>query len=178
MDAVRRTAISDDLARLADGDRSAFAVLMTELWPVVMAFAKRTVRETADAEDVAQEVFVKVASRIADYDRDRDGLTWVYAITAFEIRTHLRRLQRRREGPALADDAEPVDPTPPQVDLMIDEEVSRMLTGALVELSAAERALLGVGEASVDAALTGTVIRKRRQRALAKLRSAWSHLYD
>ncbi len=151
---------------------------MTELWPVVLAFAKRTVRETADAEDVAQEVFVKVASRIADYDRNRDGITWVYAIAAFEIRTHLRRLQRRREVPALADDAEPADPTPAQVDLMIDEEVSKMLTGALGELSAAERVLLGVGEGSVDAALTGTVIRKRRQRALAKLRSAWSNLYD
>lgn len=177
MDAARRTAISDALARLADGDRSAFAVLMAELWPVVLAFVKRTVREAADAEDIAQEVFVKVASRIADYDCGRDGLTWVYAMAAFEVRTHLRRLQRRREGPPLAEDAEPADPAPSPVDVMIDEEISTMLAGALGELSDADRALLGVGAGSPDATLSGTVIRKRRQRALTRLRTVWSKLY-
>lgn len=177
MDAARRTAISDALARLADGDRSAFAVLMTDLWPVVLAFARRTVREVADAEDVAQEVFVKIASRIADYDRSRDGLTWVYAIAAFEVRTHLRRLQRRREVPPIAEDAEPADPAPSPIDSMIDEEISTMLAGALSELSDADRALLGIGEGSFDVALSGTAIRKRRQRALSKLRSMWSKFY-
>lgn len=176
MDALRRTAISNVLARLADGDRSAFAVLMTELWPVVLAFVKRTLREVADAEDVAQEVFVKVASRTADYDRRRDGLTWVYAIAAFEVRTHLRRRQRRREVPPLAEDAEPADPSPSAVDLMIDEEISRMLASALSELSDADRALFGIGEASPEVALTGTAIRKRRQRALTRLRIAWNRL--
>lgn len=177
MDAARRTAISDALARLADGDRSAFAILMTDLWPVVLAFAKRTVREAADAEDVAQEVFVKIASRIADYDRSRDGLTWVYAIAAFEVRTYLRRLQRRREVAPVAEDAEPADPTPSAIDSMIDEEVSIMLAGALGELSDADRALLGVGERSSDAGLSGAAIRKRRQRALDKLRTVWSKIY-
>ena len=177
MDALRRTAVSDALARLADGHRSAFAVVMAELWPVVLAFVKRTLREVADAEDVAQEVFVKVVSRIADYDRRRDGLTWVYAIAAFEVRTHLRRLQRRREVPTLAEAAEPADPTPLHVDLMIDEELSRVLAGALGELTEADRALLGVGEGSFDAVLSGTAVRKRRQRALTKLRIVWSKLY-
>jgi len=177
MDAAHRTAINDALARLADGDRSAFSVVMTELWPVILAFVKRAVREVADAEDVAQEVFVKVASRIADYDRSRDGLTWVYAIAAFEIRTHLRRLQRRREASPLVEAGEPADPAPSQVDFMIDEEITRMLTNALGELSEGDRALLGVGESSFDVALTGAAIRKRRQRALTKLRAVWSKLY-
>jgi len=177
MDAARRTAVSDALSRLADGDRSAFSVVMTELWPVVLAFVRKTVRESADAEDVAQEVFVKVASRIADYDRSRDGLTWVYAIAAFEVRTHLRRLQRRREVPPLVEDAEPADPMPSPVDLMIEEEISRTLVGALGELSDADRTLLGIGERSADSGLTGTAIRKRRQRALGRLRAVWSKLY-
>lgn len=150
---------------------------MADLWPVVLAFAKRTVREAADAEDVAQEVFVKIASRIADYDRSRDGLTWVYAIAAFEVRTHLRRLQRRREVPPMAEDAEPADLAPAPIDLIIDEEVSTMLAGALGELSDADRVLLGIGEGTADATLNGTAIRKRRQRALSKLRSMWSKFY-
>ena len=177
MDPARRTAVTATLARLADGDRSAFDALMTELWPVVLAFAKRTLREAADAEDVAQEVFIKVASRIADYDRSRDGLTWVYAIATFEIRTQLRRLQRRRELPPPAVNAEPADPMPTHIDLLIDEEMSTALTDALGELTDADRALLGIGEGTGDATLTGATIRKRRQRALTKLRTVWSKLY-
>jgi RNA polymerase sigma-70 factor (ECF subfamily) len=177
MDAARRTAISNALARLADGDRSAFAVLMADLWPVVLAFAKRTVREAADAEDVAQEVFVKIASRIADYDRSRDGMTWVYAIAAFEVRTYLRRLQRRREVAPVDAEAEPADPAPSAIDSMIDEEVSTMLVGALGKLSDADRALLGIGERGSDAGPSDAAIRKRRQRALGKLRTLWSKLY-
>ncbi len=177
MDAARRTAISNALARLADGDRTAFAVLRTDLWPVVLAFARRTVREPADAEDVAQEVFVKIASRIADYDRSRDGLTWIYAIAAFEVRTYLRRLQRRREVAPVAEETEPTDPAPSAIDSMIDEEVSTMLADALGELSDADRALLGVGQQSSDAGLSDVAIRKRRQRALGKLRTLWGKLY-
>ncbi|HKS56527.1 MAG TPA: sigma-70 family RNA polymerase sigma factor [Steroidobacteraceae bacterium] len=177
MDAARRTAVSATLARLADGDRSAFDALMTELWPVVLAFAKRTLREIADAEDVAQEVLIKVASRIADYDRSRDGLTWVYAIATFEIRTQLRRLQRRRELPPPPENAEPADPMPSHIDLLIDEEISSALTDALGELTDADRAVLGIGEGNADEALAGPTIRKRRQRALTKLRTAWSKLY-
>ena len=177
MDPARRAAVSATLARLADGDRSAFDALMTELWPVVLAFAKKTLREPADAEDVAQEALIKVASRIADYDRSRDGLTWVYAIATFEVRTQLRRLQRRREVAPPTEDAEPVDPIPAQIDQLIDDEMSAVLTDALGELSDADRALLGLGQGRADEAAAGATIRKRRQRALTKLRTVWSKLY-
>lgn len=176
MDPARRTAVSATLVRLADGDRSAFDSLMAELWPVVLAFAKRTLREVADAEDVAQEVFIKIASRIADYDRSRDGLTWVYAIATFEIRTQLRRLQRRREVPPPSD-AEPADPMPSHIDVLIDNEISAVLTDALGKLTDADRALLGIGEGREDDMLAGATIRKRRQRALTRLRTVWSKLY-
>lgn len=150
---------------------------MTELWLVVLAFARKTLREPADAEDVAQEALIKVASRIADYDRSRDGLTWVYAIATFEIRTHLRRLQRRREVASPAENAEPADPMASHIDQLIDDEMSAVLTDALGELSDADRALLGLGEGRRDEAAAGATIRKRRQRALTKLRSVWSKLY-
>lgn len=177
MDPARRAAVSATLVRLADGDRSAFDALMTELWPVILAFAKKTLRVPADAEDVSQEVLIKVASRIADYDRSRDGLTWVYAIATFEIRTHLRRLQRRREGPPLNEDAERGDPMPSHVDQLIDDEMSAALRDALGELTDADRALLGLGEGGRDEAAAGATIRKRRQRALTKLRTVWSKLH-
>ena len=163
--------------RARRGDADAFDEIVRLYGDRLVNYIRAMLGPHADAEDVAQEVFVKVASRIADYDRSRDGLTWVYAIAAFEVRTHLRRLQRRREVPPLAEDAEPADPMPSPVDLMIEEEISRTLVGALGELSDADRTLLEIGERSADSGLTGTAIRKRRQRALGRLRAVWSKLY-
>ena len=74
MDAARRKTIHDAMVRLSDGDRGAFDVLLDDLWPVILSFARRGVGEGADAEDVAQEVFFRICARISDFDRGRDGL--------------------------------------------------------------------------------------------------------
>ena len=97
MDPTRRKVIHHAMVRLSDGDRTAFDVLLDELWPVLLSFAERGVGRGGDAEDVAQEVFYKICSRIADFDRSRDGLSWAFGIASYEIMTHRRRLQRRRE---------------------------------------------------------------------------------
>ncbi len=98
MDLARRNAIQDAMVRLAEGDRTVFDVLLDELWPVVLAFARRCVGQVADAEDVAQEVFLRICSRIADFDRSRDGLSWALGIASYEVMTHRRRVQRRRDA--------------------------------------------------------------------------------
>src|ERR1017187_3425512 len=102
MDSTRRRAIHDAMVRLADGERSAGSSLVDELWPVILAFAQRGVGHEQDAEDVAQEVFVRICSRISDFDRTRDGLSWAFGIAAFEVMTHRRRRRRRREESAHA----------------------------------------------------------------------------
>lgn len=75
MEATRRTATHEAVVRLADGDREPFAVLVDELWPMILSFVERGIGRGADAEDVAQDVFLKICSRIADFDRTRDGLS-------------------------------------------------------------------------------------------------------
>ncbi|HEU5072963.1 MAG TPA: sigma-70 family RNA polymerase sigma factor, partial [Polyangiaceae bacterium] len=94
MDAARRKAIHDAMVRLSDGDRTAFDVLLDELWPVILAFAKRGAGPGVDAEDVAQEVFYKLCARIADFDRRRDAVSWAFGIASYELMTHRRRILR------------------------------------------------------------------------------------
>lgn len=83
MDAARRTAIHDAMVRLSDGDRAAFPVLLDQLWPVILSFVRRGVGQEADAEDIAQEVFFRICSRITDFDHSRDGLSWAFGIALF-----------------------------------------------------------------------------------------------
>jgi RNA polymerase sigma factor (sigma-70 family) len=178
MDPGRRTLINEALVRLADGDRSSLIVLMDELWPVLLAFASRLIRERADAEDVAQETLIKVAARIADYDRARDGLTWVYAIATYEIRTLRRKHHRRRELPNVENIEQLTAPAPSVEDMYIEDQIRQALTEALGTLSESDREALGLADRSGHLTeVSDATVRKRRQRAVTKLRSLWSQLY-
>jgi RNA polymerase sigma-70 factor (ECF subfamily) len=176
MEPSRRKAIHDAMVRLSDGDRSAMELLVSELWPVVLAFAERGMQQRQDAEDVAQEVFLRICSRISDFDRSRDGLSWAFGIANYEIMTIRKRRKRRRE---LAEDRELTalaDARPSQEEAVIQSELSEAMALALGHLSDADRANLALEVPRLANVPTATV-RKRRQRALDRLRAVWRKLY-
>lgn len=164
------------MLRLADGDRSAMPSLVAELWPVLLSFAQRGLGHRQDAEDVAQEVFVRICSRISEFEPTGDAVSWAFGIAAFEVMTQRRRLQRRRENADGSEPPERVDPTPSAEDDIIQRELRAVLTEALGELSAYDVAQLGLGE-PVPAGAATPAMRKRRQRALERLRIVWRRLY-
>lgn len=175
MDAARRKFRHHAMVRLSDGDRTAFDVLLDELWPVILSFAQRALGHGADAEDVAQEVFYKLCARIADFDRERDGLSWAFGIASYETMTHRRRLQRRRE---VFDDGSvsvALDGAASQEEQLLAQEVSLAFEQALGSLTDEDRVSLGLDDAPTDT--TGATRRKRKQRALDRLRGVWRKIY-
>src|SRR6188768_3808799 len=102
MDAERRRQIQAWMVQFADGERAAFQALFDALWPVLLAFTARALPQTADAEDAAQQAMLKVFSRIADFDRRRDGVSWALGIASYEVMTVRKQRSRRREAGAAA----------------------------------------------------------------------------
>jgi RNA polymerase sigma-70 factor (ECF subfamily) len=173
MDAGSRKAIHEAMVRLADGDRAAFDVLLDELWPVILSFARRGVGGGADAEDVAQEVFVRICSRITEFDRARDGLAWAFGIARYEIMTQRRRQQRRREvNDELVLETEP-DGAASAEQRLIDGEMEAAFDQAVGALSDDDRMALGLGDGRRAEGISAPAARKRKQRALARLRGLW-----
>ncbi len=171
----RRKIIHDSLVRLSDGDRSAMPELVKNLWPVLLDFARRGLRHDQDAEDVAQEVFVRICARISEFDRERDGLSWAFGIASYEIMTVRRRWLRRRETFEQAVlEAQP-DSAATQEEALISAELQRALEDVLRQLSNDDRAHLGV--ALTASSTGGATARKRRQRALERLRMMWRRVY-
>lgn len=172
----RRKAVQEAIVRLSDGDRTAMNGLVQHLWPVLLDFARRGLRHEHDAEDVAQEVFVRICSRISEFDRTRDGLSWAFGIASYEIMTVRRRRQRRRE----AFDSSILDaqhhPQASQEDALVRAELEDALLQVLGDLSIDDRAHLGLIAAPQDGA-TGATLRKRRQRAVERLRTLWRRVY-
>ena len=176
MDPERRTAIQQAMLRLADGDRAAMPGLVEQLWPVLLSYAERGLRDAQGAEDVAQEVLFRISSRISELDRTRDPLSWAFGIATFEIMTQRKRRQRRREtllGETLPESQESA---PSAEDAVMQAEVRAALSEALGQLSADGVAHLGLFEPSRPFPAT-PAMRKRRQRALDRLRMIWRHIY-
>lgn len=86
------------LARAAGGDQHAFGALVERHAGMVLAVCRRHLGE--DAEDAAQEAFVKAWRAAATYSGRASVRTWLYRIAVNAARDRLRR-QRRR--PAAAD---------------------------------------------------------------------------
>jgi RNA polymerase sigma-70 factor (ECF subfamily) len=89
-----RSGSYDDLiARIAGGDREAFASLYRHCRPDVYRFAVHMNGSPAAAEDVVQDVFVAVIKEAPRYRPGRSGvLPWLLGIT----RNHVRRWRHRR----------------------------------------------------------------------------------
>ena len=83
------------LARTAGGDETAFEALYDAAAPMVYGLARRVLADSAQAEEVAQEVLVEVWQTAARYDPARGAaLSWIAAIA------HRRAVDRVRASQA------------------------------------------------------------------------------
>jgi RNA polymerase sigma-70 factor (ECF subfamily) len=174
MNALQRQMVHGAMVRLAQGDRDAFGTVFEELWPHLLTFVRRAVPGRPDAEDLAQQTLLKIFARISDFDTSRDGVAWAFGIAVYEVKTLRRQFQRRREvgTEGLANREVEADPSPEA--RAIQGDLLRALGDAMGELSFADRAVL-VPHGNDEPAVAGTAAawRKRRQRALERLRAAW-----
>ncbi|MEQ1829906.1 MAG: RNA polymerase sigma factor [Pirellula sp.] len=89
----------DDLVKSARTDRVAFGELFDHFYPLIFAYCMRRLVVRAIAEDVASEVFLKVAQGIRDFPGlcVEDFRRWLFRIATNEINAQLRQSIRRRE---------------------------------------------------------------------------------
>ena len=108
---------TDDMlvARILDGDTAAFTTLVERYKRPVYALAYRLLGNATDAEDAAQETFVRAYTRLTSYQTGSRFGSWLLAITSHWCIDSLRRkralsLEAASEGrgdlgtPASSDD--------------------------------------------------------------------------
>lgn len=81
--------------RLQAGDDAALAPLMHRWEGPVKRFIFRLVGNTAEAEDLAQEVFVRIYTKRASYRTGAKFSTWCFSIAANQAKNRLRWWRRR-----------------------------------------------------------------------------------
>ncbi len=160
------------MAQLAEGDRSVFSLVFARLWPPTLRLCESLLKNEADAADAAQEAMQKIFERAGDYDPSRPALPWSLAIAAWECRTVQRKRFRRRE---LLDDREHDRPGDDEEEAFVKRDLADAALAAMGELSETDRqTLLAI---FADEAPAGATFRKRRERALSRLRKTLRRLY-
>lgn len=81
---------ADLIAHACGGSRASFGVLVERHQPHVFALLRRRVRSAADAEDLAQETFLRAWEKLDRFDRTRSFRTWVHTIASRLAIDHLR----------------------------------------------------------------------------------------
>lgn len=115
--------------RARDGDDSAYAELLGRHRDRVFSFLLRLLGSSQDAEDTAQEAFVKAFSHLDAYDAARPFISWLFGIAHHAALDHLRA---RRPAALSLDDPDGVpDPADPGPDA--EAAAGAVLDAALIE---------------------------------------------
>lgn len=134
-----KTAAPDfELARhAAAGGLASFEELYRRHFNRVYCIALRMTRNTAQAEDLAQEVFVQVYRKIATFRGESAFSTWLHRMAVNQVLMHFRKPSSRRE--AITKDGEPPveiargteNPSrPPVIDrIALDEAIAQLPVG-------------------------------------------------
>ena len=127
------------LVLYANGDPVAARDLAGRLVPRVLGYATRLLGDRAEAEDIAQEVMLRLWRAAPDWrPGEAQVSTWVYRVAANLCTDRLRSRQRKR-AQNLDEVAEPEDGAAAAVEVMIDADRQAALHAALAALPDRQR---------------------------------------
>lgn len=139
------------LTRVVAGDVDAFEYFVITYQKRLTRFIYTLLRDPADADGVAQDVFVKAFRALPEFKGQSAFETWLTRIAINSVRDHIRRRRpvvsfsdlkddQDDDGPSLPAALDPADGTSPERDLL-SRDIRRRIAEALVALSPRQRAV-------------------------------------
>jgi RNA polymerase sigma-70 factor (ECF subfamily) len=182
--------------RLQNGEEHAAVELVAAYRTRIYQIALRYVRNHEDAEEVTQDVLMKVFRSVGSFRGDAALTSWIYRITFNAAISHLRRLRSRRVGRLMALDLEPgsadghgvyeelADSAEGAADRLLRAELRRHLAKAVYELPPLYRAPvvlrdirgLSTDQASVALEVNSQTLKSRLHRGRTMLRERLADL--
>jgi len=88
--------LSEAIKRCQQGEPDAFAWILAEYGPRLYRFFLRSSGSQADAEDLLQDLFLRLLERIKDYRHRGRFESWLFQVAANLLRDWARRRRRER----------------------------------------------------------------------------------
>lgn len=136
--------------RCMDGDSSAWAEMVRTHHKRVYGLCYRFTGNAADAEDLTQDVFLKIYANLASFDAERGSLpVWIATMTRNLLVDNFRRTRNQRATSSLDDGWDGADETGPRLrpldrltdsrpsphDAAVRKELEKMVQIALAQVS-------------------------------------------
>jgi RNA polymerase sigma-70 factor, ECF subfamily len=180
--ALDRKSASDEAlcSAVAGGDEASLRALLERYRDRMYALLLRSTRSRADADDLFQELWMKVVRAAPEFDTSQRFSTWIYRIAVNLTRDAARRRGASHFAEVTRDGEIPdgADEKPLPDDLAVGAEEARALHAAIATLPAGQREVLvlryieGLGESEVAAAagIPAGTVKSRLHHAVKSLR--------
>lgn len=198
---MAREEVTDEalMLRYQGGDRAAFTLLVKRHKTAIYNFVLRQVRSPSVAEDIAQDVFVRVVQAAADFRHSARFSTWIYTIARNLCIDQLRKQQLRRhpsldqpgggneeDGPTLGERTADQHPARTVDRAAIGGELGRRIQLAVEELPDDQREVFLLREVgnvpfkdiAVMIGVPENTVKSRMRYALERLQKALSEYED
>jgi RNA polymerase sigma factor (sigma-70 family) len=127
--------LADLVAQARGGNHDAWAEIYTQFAPGVFRFCRRAMPSREDAEDATSEVFLKVRSKLEQYDASRPFNAWLYRVAANHCWDMLRRRRVRQDLETGDIETIPLEhPDPGQLERLIAQKSREEVRKALGQL--------------------------------------------
>lgn len=84
------------IKRVLDGDRNAFAYLVDKYKSMVFSLALRTTKNREEAEEIAQDAFIKAFQSLKSFQGKAKFSSWLYRIVYTTGISHIRKQEQGR----------------------------------------------------------------------------------
>ena len=164
--------MEEALTRCARGDLSAFGDIVREHQAMVFSIASHSLRDTSRAEEIAQEVFLRLHQNLQKIQSAAHLMLWLRQVTTRRCIDEVRR--NPAQPPLSLEEAPEPLATPPAGDPLLSERLRR-LVAALPEKARMMIILryqeeLDLAEIAEVLEIPINTVKSRLQRALAVLR--------
>lgn len=127
--------------RVQQGDKSAFDLLVIKYQHKIVHLVNRYVKDPSEAQDVAQDTFIKAYRALGDFRGDSAFYTWLYRIAINTAKNYLLSRSRRHFDYEIdVQDAEQVENAPQLKDietpenLLMNEQIVAVIKSAIERL--------------------------------------------
>lgn len=128
--------------RAQSGDREALDSLLKNVQEPLYRYIRSLVREPGLAEDILQEVFLRIYRKLGWLKEPEAFRSWAYRIATREAFRHLKRERNRAEHVADEDALQSISATGPPPGAAFDSEMLERLPQVIEKLSPASRAVI------------------------------------
>jgi RNA polymerase sigma-70 factor (ECF subfamily) len=181
------------IQQVLSGDRDAYRVLMDRHFHAVHRITFRITGDQSDAEEAAQETFLRAYKNLSTFRQDATFSTW---ITRIAMNTAINLVERRNRdlahnAPRISDSPSPANHTvqlasenPDPEHQLLDHEATTLLQSAMNALTPMERTAftlrhmedIPISEIAAALNISGNSAKQAVFRAVAKLRRSLAPL--